>query len=71
MPNDKYESVEIPGVGEVRARPGTSTLELAGAVKHWHDKYQVAHKAGLINGVTIIAAVEVCAAALYYAFRLF
>jgi len=40
MQSQEFESFEVPGVGEVRARAGTSTVELAGAVKYWHDKYK-------------------------------
>lgn len=40
---------DIPGVGEVRARAGTSTAELAGAAKFWHDKYQTAWRDGFIS----------------------
>lgn len=38
--NDAREVFDIPGVGEIRARPGTSTAELAGAVTYWHRKYE-------------------------------
>jgi hypothetical protein len=67
------ESFEIPGVGELRARPGTSTAELAGAVKVWHDKYQTAHTSGFIDGAVGVGAliffVELLATGLYFYLR--
>lgn len=46
----ELESFDIPAVGEVKARPGTSTHELAGAVKYWHDKSKTASRDGFIRG---------------------
>jgi len=67
------ETFDIPGVGELRARPGTSTAELAGAVKVWHDKYQVAHKTGFIDGAVgasaVIIIIEILATGLYFLLR--
>ena len=44
------ESVEVPGVGEIRARPGTSTMALAGAAAYWHKKAQGAYADGVSSG---------------------
>jgi hypothetical protein len=67
------ETFDIPGVGELRARPGTSTAELAGAVKVWHDKYQKAHQSGRIDGAIaasgLIFIVELLATGLYFYLR--
>lgn len=64
------EVFDIPGVGELPARKGTSTYELAGAVKVWHDKYQKAHKSGVIDGavggIALILLVELLGFATYY-----
>ncbi len=47
------ESFEVPGVGEILARPGTSTAELAGAVKYWHTKATEAYANGLEVGKSL------------------
>jgi hypothetical protein len=39
-------SFDVPGVGEIRARPGTSIAELAGAISYWHTKAQEAYGNG-------------------------
>jgi hypothetical protein len=61
-----YETVELPGVGEIRARAGTSTLELAGAAKFWYDKYQSARTDGFIGGVSLVCIVELVLGTAYY-----
>jgi len=63
------EVIELPGVGEIRGRPGTSTMALAGAAKFWHDKYQSARKDGFIAAVSLIAAFEVFAGIIYHYWR--
>jgi hypothetical protein len=57
MSENEYENISLPGVGEVRARKGTSTIELAGGMKYWHDKYKSAWTNGFASGgiVGIIA----------------
>ena len=62
---DERESIELPGVGELRGRPGTSTMALAGAAKFWHDKYQRARKDGFIAASIIIAVAEAAALVVY------
>lgn len=72
MSNENYGSVDLPGVGEVRARPGTSTLELAGAAKHWHDKYQsVMRRKGsaFMGGVFSVVIIEAVILAVYFCLR--
>lgn len=66
---EEYVSNEVPGVGEVRARKGTSTVELAGAVSFWHSKYQEARKDGFIAAITVMCIVESIAGVLYYYLR--
>jgi hypothetical protein len=66
MSNSDYEVAEVPGVGEIRARRGTSTLELAGGMKYWHDKYQSARMDGFIGGVSLSAMVALISGAIYY-----
>lgn len=66
MQHESYETIEVPGVGELRARVGTSTLELAGAAKFWHDKYQSARADGFIGGVSISAMFALFAGVAYY-----
>ena len=63
------EVIDLPGVGEIRARPGTSTMALAGAAKFWHDKYQSARKDGFIAAVSLIATLEVIAGIIYHYWR--
>ena len=69
---DERESIELPGVGELRGRPGTSTMALAGAAKFWHDKYQSARRDyqsarrdGFIAASILIAVAEVAALIVY------
>lgn len=69
MSNEHYETTEVPGVGEIRARVGTSTLELAGAVKHWHDKYQSARIDGFIGGSVFTLMFFACCFGVYYLLR--
>lgn len=54
---------DIPGVGEVRARAGTSTAELAGAAKFWHDKYQTAWRDGALAASLVIGLAGIIAGA--------
>ncbi len=72
MASSKYDAFEIPGVGEIQAREGTSTHELAGAVKVWHDRYQEAHnqiwaarRQGTIAGIAMLSMVEIFALVIY------
>ncbi len=69
----KSEVFDIPGVGELPARAGTSTYELAGAVSVWHKKYLQAHKTGridgLIGGVLYTLLIESLIAGVYFYLR--
>lgn len=69
MASKDYETIEVPGVGELRARPGTSTLELAGAVKVWHDRYQHARLDGFIGGASLVSMIGLLSALGYYLFH--
>lgn len=69
MSQENYETIELPGVGEVRARPGTSTLELAGAAKYWHDKCQSARHDGALGGAALILMIDLLAVGIYFYFR--
>ncbi len=75
------ESFDIPGVGELRARPGTSTAELAGAVDYWHKKAKasyadgisvgkiVGRKDGAIAAISLVTALEVVIGIAYHYLR--
>jgi len=69
MQNEEYETLDLPGVGELRARKGTSTLELAGAVKFWHDKYNSARLDGFIGGSAFSLLFSACCFGVYYLLR--
>ncbi len=69
MSQPEYETIELPGAGEIRARKGTSTLELAGAAKHWYDRYQTARIDGIVAGASYVVMGELVAAAIYYVIR--
>lgn len=68
MSEQNLETFDIPGIGELRARPGTSTAELAGAVKYWHDKAQSARWDGFIAGGSFSFMVTLVGFALYHLF---
>ncbi len=44
--SNEFVNEEVPGVGRINGRAGTSTIELAGAVNFWHQKYQTAWRSG-------------------------
>ncbi len=69
MASEKLDSFELPGIDEFKAREGTSTHILAGAVKFWHDKYQSARADGFIAGVSLIAVAEILASGVYFYLR--
>lgn len=69
MSSQEYENIDLPGVGEIRGRQGTSTIELAGAVKYWHDKCQSARTDGAIGGITLVLMADLLAAGLYFYLR--
>lgn len=70
MEKEVYESFEIPGVGELKARKGTSTAELAGAVKYWHDRYNTevvsVRLAAFTGGVALTAFIGLIGTAIYW-----
>jgi len=63
------ETVEVPGVGEVRGKPGTSTIELAGAASYWYKRWKTAHIDGVIAGVALTVFSELLLGAAYYLIR--
>ena len=65
----EYENIDLPGIGEVRARRGTSTVELAGAVKYWHDKYITAHRSGFLRGAMFSFLVTACGFGVFHLLR--
>lgn len=65
----KYKTVEVPGFGEIKARRGTSTVELAGAVKVWHDKAMSGRIDGFISGAATVFMLDLLIAGLYFYFR--
>lgn len=66
---EERESVSLPGVGEIRGRLGTSTMQLAGAAKFWHDKYRSAKRDGVIAGIALMATLEIAVVIAYYYLR--
>lgn len=69
MPNEDFDTIDLPAVGEIRARRGTSTIELAGAAKHWHTKWKTAWIDGVVTGGLLSFGVSVIAALIYYYLR--
>lgn len=70
MEKHTFETFEIPGVGELKARQGTSTAELAGAVKYWHDRYQTevvsVRQAAFIAGGVLASLVYLIGSSIYW-----
>jgi hypothetical protein len=60
MQSPEHVNHDIPGIGIVRAREGTSTAELAGAVKFWHDKCMSARRDGFIGGTVFTLLFTLC-----------
>lgn len=69
MGSSKYDTFDVPGVGEFQAREGTSTHELAGAVKFWHDKSKTAWIDGFSAGAIITAIASITFGAIFYYLR--
>jgi hypothetical protein len=67
--SDDYETHDLPGIGNVRARRGTSTVELAGAVKYWHDKCVSARRDGFLGGAVFTLLVMVCGFGMFHLLR--
>lgn len=63
---NEYATVDLPGPGEIRARKGTSTLELAGAAKHWHDKSKSAYIDGFTGGGVVGVLISLATFGVYY-----
>lgn len=66
-----YDSFEIPGVpGEIKARQGTSTHELCGAIKYWHDRYNTevvsVRQSAFIAGAASTLLIGLIAFAIYW-----
>ncbi len=60
---EERQSFSIPAVGDVRARLGTSTAELAGAAKFWHDKSKHAWRDGFISACVVLGIAGIAAGA--------
>ncbi len=69
LAEEKYENIDVPGVGEVRGRVGTSTIELAGAVKFWHDKAKTAYVDGFATGSLIGVVCSALVVAVFFLLR--
>lgn len=69
MSENESQSFDLPGIGEFRAKKGTSTAELAGAVKFWHEKYSDAHRDGFLAGSAFTFMFMLCSAGVYYILR--
>lgn len=63
---NEYATVDLPGPGEIRARKGTSTLELAGAAKHWHGKAQTSFIEGFVRGGVVGVLISLATFGVYY-----
>ena len=69
MDRTESESFNLPAVGELRARPGTATHELAGGMKYWHDKAKTARLDGIVAGGSLVVFAELVCYAAYYLIR--
>ena len=67
--SDDYETSDVPGVGEIRARKGTATQELAGAAAFWSKKYKSAKRDGFLAAVFAIAFLEIVSGIAYHYIR--
>jgi hypothetical protein len=65
----EYVSLEVPGVGEFKAREGTSTVELAGAIHYWHKKAKTAYIDGAVGGSVLTLLFTLCCYGVYYLLR--
>lgn len=63
---EAYETNDIPGIGEVRARRGTSTSELAGAAAFWAAKYKTAWRDGFLSACIVLGFAGIAAGATIY-----
>ncbi len=63
METSERVSFDLPGVGELKARPGTSTAELAGMASFWHKKSKTAWRDGFISACVILGLAGIAAGA--------
>lgn len=76
MPNEEsavsqeVTSFDLEGIGEVKARVGTSTHVLAGMAKYWRDKYEAEceepRKQGFLSGLSVVGFFTLLGHAAYY-----
>lgn len=72
--SQEIEVFELEGIGEVRAREGTSTHALAGMARYWHDKYKAdiepqivsARRTGFLGGSVFSALAILVSYSVYY-----
>lgn len=69
LSENERQTIDLPGVGEIKGRPGTSTMQLAGAAKFWYVKYQSARKDGFIAATSLIITLEVVIGIAYHYLR--
>lgn len=69
MESSESENFDLPGFGSIKARPGTATHTMAGAVKFWHYKYQSARGDGFIAGASFMFALNLAFAGAYWYLR--
>ncbi len=67
------DTFDLKGVGELKARPGTATHELAGMAKYWSDKYKnveteivSARRTGFLGGVVFATLTFLVSFAIYH-----
>ena len=63
MENVERDTYDIPGIGEFKARRGTSTAELAGAAAFWHKKYQTSFREGFLTACVCLGLAGIAAGA--------
>ena len=62
------DTIDVPGDGEVRARKGTSTAELAGGLSFWHKKYQTAWRDGFFTASVLWSVLGLSTVVIYHYF---
>jgi hypothetical protein len=61
--NVERDTFDIPGIGEFKARRGTSTAELAGAAAFWHQKSKSAWRDGFLSACVVLGLAGITAGA--------
>ena len=64
-----YETHEVPGIGQVKTRQGTSVAVFAGAAKYWSDKAKTAYVEGFTGGAITGVCLSLCLFGIYLLLR--